>query len=324
MLRVRQLIGASLLAATVISGCSDDPTGDPPRWVLDVADDLPSALSEVGLFADMSTRDDGEGLIAYSPPHALFSNGLGKERHLFVPEGAAIDPVESGWDFPLGTVLAKTFTIGAAAMPVETRLLFRRTDGWDYALYAWRPDASEADLMVGNWPEKVVELEGGVTHTLPARLDCRVCHETSEESFGSPVLGVGAYQLSTPLAMAAPFSSAPEAIEVTGRTPAETAALGYFIGNCTTCHTGGDGTNAAFSLYPNDSVERTVDQETESETGEGIRVVPGDPAASVLFITVVEAREPDYAGAFKVMPPIGLNITDPEARPILSAWIEEL
>lgn len=68
----------------------------------------------------------------------------------------------------------------------------------------------------------------------------------------------------------------------------------------------------------------TVDQPTESETGEGIRVVPGDPEQSVLYITVVEAGTTGYRGPFKVMPPIGADVIDPDASAVLGAWIENL
>jgi hypothetical protein len=45
---------------------------------------------------------------------------------------------------------------------------------------------------------------------------------------------------------------------------------------------------------------------------------------SVLYITVVEAGATGYRGPFKVMPPIGGNIIDPDASAILGAWIENL
>ena len=67
-----------------------------------------------------------------------------------------------------------------------------------------------------------------------------------------------------------------------------------------------------------------MNQETQSETGDGIRVVPGDPATSVLYITVVLARDPDYALPFKAMPSVGVDLSDPAAEPILRQWIEEL
>ena len=312
-----------LFASTALLACgdADPPPGEqPPRWLDDVEADTPTLLSEVGVYRDLGSRavhDDG---FVYTPSHVLFSNGLDKERALFLPAGASIDTSSpQRWVFPVGTVLSKTFTHEGA--PVETRLLFKREERWDYALYAWRADGTDAELLPGNWAEEVLSLAGGVTHTLPARLDCRTCHETSEESFGTPVLGLSTHQLGadapTPLADA-------EATEVAGRTPAETAALGYFVGNCTSCHTGGDGTNASFSLFPDAAVDNLVDRETETETAEGIRLVPGDVATSVLFISVVDAAEPDYGGPFKVMPPLGLNTRDPAVEGILRDWIEEL
>jgi hypothetical protein len=317
-----------LLLPVVLSGCSDDDTSTPaqpssePRWLDDVEQPLPALLSEVGAFDPIDLRDPGVGIIPYEPRFPLFTNGLEKERLLFVPPGASIEPSESGWSFPEGTVLVKTFSLGAA--PIETRLLFRRAAAWEYAEYVWRADGLEADLLEGNWPEQPVVLPDGTEHVIPARLDCRTCHETSEEVTGTPVLGISPLQTSEALAASAAFASPPEVEAVAGRTPAETAAFAYFIGNCLTCHTGGDGTNAAFSLFPADVVSETVGVPTEAETAEGIRVIAGDPEASVLFIGVVLAPRPDYEGPFKKMPPLGLTRVDPAAESILRAWIDEL
>ena len=164
------LIAATILMGCSLVGCSSDETGsDPPsKWIDDVEAELPSALSDVGLAG-----------VDYTPPHALYSNGLDKRRSIYLPEGATITATQgAGWDFPVGTVLSKAFDHEGA--PVETRLIFRRADGWEYALYEWAGD--DAMLFEGNWSEKVVELSGDVTHTLPARLDCRTCHETYEGS----------------------------------------------------------------------------------------------------------------------------------------------
>jgi mono/diheme cytochrome c family protein len=138
------------------------------------------------------------------------------------------------------------------------------------------------------------------------------------------VIGISHLQTGPDLIEAEVFSETPTTTPVQGRTDEETAALSYFLGNCITCHNGGDSINSSFSLYPEDAVANTVDQPTESETGEGIRVVPGDPVQSVLYITVVEAGATGYRGPFKVMPPIGGNIIDPDASAILGAWIENL
>lgn len=301
--------------ALMLGACSSDDGSEAsaPRWLDDVEAELPSMLSAVGLFSDVAARVPNDDVRAYEPNFPLYSNGLAKERlaHFSGPPNA--------WEFPVGTLFAKTFTLDDE--PIETRLLFLRAEGWDYALYAW--DGADAALRAGNWAEETLSLQGGqVTHTLPSRLDCRTCHETSEEVAGHAVLGVGPYQTGEDLLGA--FDAPPELLSVDGRTGPETEAFEYFIGNCVSCHTGGEATNASFSLYPEDAVANTVNQETESETGAGIRVVPGDPQASVLFITVVSAREPDYQGPFKAMPPIGVDTTDPAAASLLESWIDQL
>jgi mono/diheme cytochrome c family protein len=319
--RYRALALAGLLAL----GCGASPAAEPAqRWLLDPSDPLPQHLSEVGVYREVASLTAYSDVVGYVPNHPLYSNGLEKQRHLYLPEGTTVEvAAANAWDFPIGAVLAKTFSF--EGQPVETRLLFRTLEGWDYALYQWLPDGSDAEVTRGNWVEVPVVLgEGGLTHTLPSRLDCRTCHETHEAVAASPVIGVSDLQAGADLVDAEIFSEPPVMTPVQGRTDAETAALSYFVGNCITCHNDGASTNSAFSLYPDVAVANTVDQPTESETGEGIRVVAGDPEQSVLYITVVEAGTPGYRGPFKAMPPIGADIIDPDASAVLGDWIESL
>lgn len=306
-------------------GCGGSTEAEPARrWLLAPEDPLPELLSDVGLYEDAAALSAYADVIGYVPNHPLYSNGLDKERYLYLPQGTAVQ-VDGGqpWTFPVGVVFGKTFLYEGA--PVETRLFFRTSDGWDYGLYRWLPNGSDAEVIRGNWAEVPVELgEGELTHTLPSRLDCRTCHETHEAVAASPVIGISALQTGADLVEAEVFSEAPTTITVQGRTTEETAALSYFVGNCITCHNGGESINSAFSLYPEDAVANTVDRPTESETGEGIRVVPGNPELSVLYVTVVEAPAPGYRGPFKAMPPIGGDVIDPHASAVLGAWIEKL
>ncbi|MEM7135956.1 MAG: hypothetical protein AAF500_05210 [Myxococcota bacterium] len=307
------------------AGCGDGGTSvEPTRWLLAPSDPLPSRLSEVGLFTDMTAREPYDDLVPYSPKHVLYSNGLAKERQLYLPDSASIDVEDDDqWVFPEGTVLVKTFVF--EGVPIETRLIFRNDEDWDYAIYRWSEDAGDADRLEGNWAEERVAVgDEGLPHTLPSRLDCRTCHETHEAVTDSPVLGVGRYQTDDRLVDAGVFAGEPQQDEVEGRTDEETSALSYFIGNCTSCHNGGEALNSSFSLYPDDAVNNTVDRPTSSETGQGIRVVPGNPAGSVLFVTVVEAGDPSYRGPFKVMPPIGVDTTDASAEAVLGDWIQSL
>lgn len=59
------------------------------------------------------------------------------------------------FDFPVGTIIAKTFAMpndflnpGAGEIIIETRLLIHRRQGWATLPYVWREDGSGADLSV--------------------------------------------------------------------------------------------------------------------------------------------------------------------------------
>ena len=299
-------------------------------WSSHLEDPLPSSLSKTGIFANLETLDPAPSMLAYTPAWPLYSDGADKRRLLALPEGTTID---ASWTFPVGTLLVKTFTFDdlagrAAASPVETRLLFRRRVGWHYAVYQWNEAGTDATLVDGDWNEVPLHLEreGGESflYVLPSRLDCRACHETSQQRTGNPVLGIGPHQLSAELATNGAFAEAPRVMPVKGRTDAETAALGYFVGNCISCHHGGAGSNASFSLYPEDAVEQTVGRPVQSEVAEGVRVVPGDGDASALFVAVTQARSAGRRARSTPMPPIGVTKSDPEAAPILRRWIDEL
>jgi hypothetical protein len=300
-------------------------------WRADVSGPLPVWLSETGLFADLPALQPAINDITYEPPHALWSNGAEKVRFISLPEGATIDPMDpDAWAFPVGTVAVKTFTFDdiegrRGAVPVETRLLFRTRLGWDYAVYHWNVEGTEARLLPPDGDEIPVELTGisGNTqrYTIPSRLDCRGCHETQT---GSPMIGVSQHNLDADLEPL--FTTPPVLAPSPARSPEETAVMGYLVGNCVHCHHGVlDSDNASFSLLPRDLVEQTVGVETDSSaSGIGVRVVAGDPEGSALYEAVVLAGAGDYPGDFKPMPPIGVSWTDPTAAALLAAWIEGL
>ena len=80
------------------------------------------------------------------------------------------------FDFPVGTIIAKTFTIQADLRIadsrqdiIETRLLLRRKDGWKALPYTWNPGKTDAVLTVTGGTQKC-ELgrhqRGGAVHRL--------------------------------------------------------------------------------------------------------------------------------------------------------------
>jgi len=336
--------GTVVAGLAALAGCGDpnddarDSVGpaDPRSlWVADVEAPLPVWLSETGIYADGAGTVPGPGAVVYVPAHPLFSNGADKERLLFLPPGVRITPEDdpaAPWAFPVGTVLVKSFSFDdvddrAGEVKLETRILARRAEGWLYALYHWNADGTEAALARADWratPLRLTDAAGTTfEYTLPGRLECRGCHEAPGLT---PVLGLARWQV--PAALTEVFSRPPAAADVGAfaRTPAETEALGYFVGNCAYCHNGRDTSeNAAFSLEPPDAVGNTVEQETDSSaSGVGVRVVPGDPEGSAIFEAVVLARAADYPGDLKPMPPFGIDRVDPHAAQLMRRWILEL
>jgi hypothetical protein len=311
---------AALTGLLAVAGCGDNLA---PSFLDDTTGELPATIGELGLYADPADRDSvSDRVHAYEPLQPLWSNGSTKARYLFAP--APITVAATGaWTFPAGTVLFKTFSYPDG--PLETRVLRATDDGWDYADYRWRDDGSDGDLLDLAEPVPVgVELDGAAfDHVIPGRLDCRSCHESA----GSPVLGfdelgLGPLQLGRFIddgVITGELSSEPDT--VTGRTPRERDVLVYLEGNCTHCHNGGTGPSSAFDLRHPDAIDAMICRPTTGQTAEGYRIVPGDPASSILFLAVSgEGEDPDI----KPMPPLGVQHRDAEAIELLRAWIEEL
>jgi hypothetical protein len=312
----------SLLGCALSAACASEAERPrAPRWLDDTTQPLPAMLSELGLYpevGDPSVVDPRA--VAYAPAYALWSNGSDKARYLVLPEGEAVAVDDAGFDLPVGSALFKTFAFEddeGARRYVETRVLVRGEDAWGYGAYQFRDDQREADLLEGKTATEVeVKAHDGsmLTHAIPSTRQCRTCHESSER----PVLGFTREQLG--LAHDDAGGSALAALHDQGVLDAEVEApeplaadaatadvLGYVLGNCVHCHNGwGEGANSSFDLRPEVMLEHTVGVETEdSASGIGLRIAPGDPEASVLYLAFVGR---DNGTGVEPMPPLGVRL----------------
>ncbi|WP_449284621.1 SO2930 family diheme c-type cytochrome [Marinobacter sp. PE14] len=148
-------------------------------------------LSDYNLFADASDPTAGptRGGVPYDLSTALFSDYTTKYRYVFVPEGKKVGYSASEvLEFPVGTVIAKTFALpentamrDGAELVIETRLLIHRTDGWIALPYYWS-SASDATLAIAG--KRLTDLttinNQGQTLTfdyaVPKAADCTSCH----------------------------------------------------------------------------------------------------------------------------------------------------
>jgi hypothetical protein len=234
-----------------------------------------------------------------------------------------VDAETTPWAFPQGTLFFKTFSDREG--PIETRLLRRTGDGFDYAVYQWSESRDEAVLLDGrlNIDVQASTDEGPTPHTIPSTLTCRQCHESN----ATAVLGFDASQLYEELDFLGDgdsvFESPPVLPDPYAEVPAESReAVRYFVGNCVHCHNGGRGLATSFDLRPDVALANLIDQPTNSSaTAPGIRVVPGQPEQSILFQAVSgETDSPDV----KDMPPEGVQLRDDAAVEMLRSWIAGL
>ncbi|MFA6243882.1 MAG: hypothetical protein WC655_23265, partial [Candidatus Hydrogenedentales bacterium] len=133
-----------------------------------------------------------------------------KHRFVKLPKGAKATYREQGpFDFPVGTVIAKTFGYNndlrdpsKGERLIETRILIHKADGWVGLPYVWNDDATEAKLAVagGRFNVKWIHSDGQertLNYLVPNMNQCKQCHENS--GVMNPI-GPRAGQLTKPFA----------------------------------------------------------------------------------------------------------------------------
>ncbi len=311
--------------------------------------ELAPRLSETGLYEDPVTKRIAADLVSFTPQYPLWSDGAAKRRWIRIPPGRAIDGSDpSAWVFPVGTRIWKEF---AFARRVETRYIERAPEGWLFATYRWLPDESDAVLVPERGERAVYEVAPGVAYDLPGRWDCRACHEGSV----ARVLGFSALQLSSDRDRSAPHAEigAPTDLDLAAAVarglvrglPAELVAhpprieaasaherttLGYLHANCANCHNSSgplatlglsfEARVVASGATRSDALTTTLGRRASyrpSGSPDLVRLVPGDPAASLLL------RRMQVRDNLTQMPPLGSKLVDREAVALVSAWIRE-
>jgi uncharacterized repeat protein (TIGR03806 family) len=154
----------------------------------------PELLSAYRFFSDAGAREPNPRVTPYDLNTALYSDGALKFRYVFIPPGQQAQYRDDGvFEFPVGTVLIKTFAFAADMRRpdenvrfLETRLLIRRTEGWFAYPYVWNEAQTEARLspIGANVPVNFVN-EQGVETTLdwavPNHNQCKGCHDLAGE-----------------------------------------------------------------------------------------------------------------------------------------------
>lgn len=337
MRRVFAAVAAALLSA---SGGAALPPQTVDQALID-GDSMPPKLSAFGLFRGNDPKTPATG-VGYTLRAPLFSDYTDKHRFISIPLGKKAKVGADGViDFPLGTVLVKSFGWSDVndGRPVETRLLIRRAGGWTALPYIWDADGKDATLALGGRRVPVTfKSPDGETHNIryavPNKNQCKECHSLNGEivpigpkarnfildSAASEKLRSLYFENPAALKPAMPQWDDPKSGSV------ETRARAYLDVNCAHCHNpAGSASNSGLFLRWTDDptgvnygIGKRPTAAGRGSGGMDFAIAPGDPDHSFLIYRL-ESTDPGIA-----MPEVGRSTVHKEGAALLRQWIAEM
>ncbi len=333
-------------------------TKDPPRPELDLSLLPYPTLSEYGFFVgDLKELSPTTGVLPYELNSPLFSNYAEKSRFIFLPEGTTANYQEKEvFDFPVGTVIIKTFyydndlrdpSLGRRI--IETRLLIHKTDGWHPASYLWNDTQEEADFTILGHLKDVswIHSDGSQRSTqyyVPNKNDCKGCHNLDKQL--TPI-GPKARHLNGDFTY--PDGSIMNQLDkwkemgYLGSTPAlvdihqaaiwndpstgdlNARARAYLDINCAHCHNPkGPAKNSALFLEFDREELYTIGvckppiAAGRGSGGHQFSIVPGSPETSIMYHRM-NSTEVEVA-----MPELARSVVDEEGVALIGEWIQTM
>jgi uncharacterized repeat protein (TIGR03806 family) len=180
--RASAVLAVLVCCACAVAGCSSSTT--------ETADAPPEKLSAYGLFVgNGSSQHPAAGVIPYDLNTPLFSDYTEKFRFVKLPAGQSAKYSPDGpFDFPVGTVISKTFAYPKDARDpklgyrlLETRILKHEPEGWIGLPYIWNDEQTEATLDVAggfvdvSWVDAAGS-ERTNSYIIPNANQCKGCH----------------------------------------------------------------------------------------------------------------------------------------------------
>lgn len=350
-----------VLALPLLTGCNDGTpalqTGEPPQ-----------RLSAWNLFAlhDQQLVPVSDSLV-FRPASTLFTDYAQKLRTLWVPEGAHIEVVDGELRYPQGSILSKTFyypDTGTGRVSkrgdlreqridlrnsrlVETRLLVKRSQGWDAYPYVWNETESEAFLRIAGSSAAMTLVDGeqqqDFTYFVPNQNQCSGCHQTEHPRGDMHPLGARLTQLNSSIEnrdgvfrnqltmlneMGWLANTPPDRQSVAWNDPEATLedrAHAYLAINCGHCHNPRGAADTSALILDGSATSPTQMGMCKPPVAAGggaghlrFGIVPGDPEQSILLYRMRSTR-PD-----EMMPELGRALAHKEGTSLISSWIETL
>lgn len=217
---MRSRYAAFVVLALLLSACQRSP-----RSGLDFPERFPDQLSEWHI---VERRGEqlvlNTGVMPYDLNSPLFSDYAHKLRTVLVPQGTAIRYGVEDFEFPVGTVISKTFYYPRAAARadgggvrkvlqqsegeslnlqavrlLETRLLINTASGWVALPYVWNAAQTDATLELAgeSFSLELVSDAGRTpfTYLVPDANQCAGCHAADHQRQTIKPIGVKARHL---------------------------------------------------------------------------------------------------------------------------------
>jgi uncharacterized repeat protein (TIGR03806 family) len=342
-------VSAAIVLSTCAGGCSRQDASQPAAPL--------EKLSQYGLFTgDGSSQTPQPGVIPYDLNSPLFSDYTLKYRFVKLPEGKSAEYRDDlTFDFPIGTVIAKTFAYPKDARDpslgrrlLETRILKREAEGWVGLPYIWNAEQTEAVLDVaGDMVDAVWIDDQGRERTnnyiIPNSNQCKGCHKLGDEV--QPI-GPKARHLNRDFAYeegsenqlahwsrvgALTGSPAPDDAprlavwnDPHGGTLDERARAWLEI-NCAHCHNpAGPARNSGLDLMASQKMPTQfgiLKAPVAAGRGSGGRdfdIVPGSPDKSIMMFRMLSV-DPGI-----MMPELGKRLIHEEGADLIRQWIAEM
>ena len=314
----------------------------------------PLLLSAYGFFRDSGARQPNTGVTPYDLNTPLYSDGALKFRYVYVPPGTQAQYRDEGvFEFPVGTVLIKTFAFAADMRQpaenvrfLETRLLIRRADGWVAYPYVWNEAQTEARLSVigATLPVSFTNEEGhaiALDWAVPNRNQCKGCHDLAGEftpigpaarnlnrdfSYAGGAENQIAHWRSVGILDEAPIDapSIPRAYDASSGT-LEQRARAYLDVNCAHCHNPqGPAHTSGLDLRwsQHEPIQWGVLKRPvaagRGSAGYEFAIEPGHPERSILLYRM-ESTDPGV-----MMPETGRQLVDDRGVALMREWIAQM
>ncbi len=317
-----------------------------------VEEPFPQTLSEWHLFSSINgTLQPNQGVLPYDLITPLFSDYAAKHRFVWMLPGTSARYRDDGvFDFPAGTILAKTFAFpadGGKERLIETRLLVHSKSGWVGLPYVWNETQTDArlDLVADPVPVSYADTSGhkhAFTYFIPNANECKQCHENSRvmlpigpkarnlnKDYGYAD-GVAnqlvrwtqeGYLQGAPQPQAAPKAAKWD--EPQSGT-LEDRARAYLDNNCAHCHQPGAGAGyTGFDLRLTSAGLKSLglckSPNSAGRIGNLVYdLVPGQPDESILVARMESVRPKE------MMPQIGRSVVHQEGLALIREWVRSL